>query len=138
MARVEGRGGGAAPRCPGGAVAAARPIQGRPPAFDAGYAIDITIPALRVAIEADGPTHLARNDMRRMLGATAMKRRHLRKLGWQTVNISFQQWNALQGEAARTAFLQRAIDEAVAAQVEVQVAAAAAAAAAEGVAEGGK
>ena len=66
--------------------------------------------------------------MRRMLGATAMKRRHLRKLGWQTVNVSFQQWGQLQSDAARAAFLQQAIDGAVAQQVAARVRAAAAAA----------
>ena len=45
---------------------------------------------LHVAIEADGPTHLARNDGRRMLGATAMKRRHLQRMGWQVLNVTFE------------------------------------------------
>ena len=45
---------------------------------------------LHIAIEADGPTHLARNDSRRMLGATAMKRRHLQRMGWQVVNVTFE------------------------------------------------
>ncbi len=84
----------------------------------AGYAIDITIPSMRLAVEADGPTHMARNDPRRMLGATVMKRRHLRLLGWQVVNISFKQWAQLQSQSAKAAFLQKAIDAAVQAQVQ--------------------
>lgn len=48
-----------------------------------GYAVDLSIPRDRVAIEADGPSHMARNDGSRVLGHTAMKRRHLTKLGWK-------------------------------------------------------
>lgn len=48
-----------------------------------GYAVDLSIPRDRVAIEADGPSHMARNDGSRVLGHTAMKRRHLAKLGWK-------------------------------------------------------
>lgn len=42
-----------------------------------GYAVDVSLPGARIAIEADGPTHVARTDEAHMLGATAMKKRHL-------------------------------------------------------------
>ena len=45
--------------------------------------MDITLPQLRIAIEADGPTHVSRTPPGRMLGATSMKRRHLTQMGWQ-------------------------------------------------------
>lgn len=54
-----------------------------------GYSIDITLPALRIALEADGPTHTSRTPGGAMLGATAMKRRHLQRLGWQVVNVTY-------------------------------------------------
>lgn len=91
----------------------------------AGYAIDVTLPALRIAIEADGPSHFSRTPLPALpaphqaagrpaqsggtasepqaratasstpkgpwvLGATAMKRRHLRALGWSLISISWQ------------------------------------------------
>ena len=55
----------------------------------AGYAVDVSLPGAKVALEADGPTHIARTDPKRMLGATAMKRRHLGKMGWSVINVTF-------------------------------------------------
>lgn len=52
--------------------------------------MDLSLPGTKIAIEADGPTHIARTDPSRMLGATAMKRRHLTQLGWHVINVSFQ------------------------------------------------
>ncbi|MEW5298227.1 MAG: hypothetical protein WDW36_001374 [Sanguina aurantia] len=78
-----------------------------------GYAIDITLPSLRIAIEADGPTHLSRNAPHRVLGGTLLKARHLRALGWKLLNITFTvggEWDALSSETARVAFLQQKID----------------------------
>ena len=45
---------------------------------------------LHIAIEADGPTHLARNDSSHVLGATSMKRRHLERMGWEVINVTFE------------------------------------------------
>ena len=51
--------------------------------LSSGYAVDLSIPRARVAIEADGPSHMARTDGTRFLGHTAMKHRHLTALGWK-------------------------------------------------------
>ena len=56
----------------------------------AGYSVDISLPAMRCCIEADGPTHMARNAPGHLLGHTAMKRRHLQLLGWLVINVTFQ------------------------------------------------
>lgn len=84
--------------------------------------MDLSLPGTKIAIEADGPTHIARTDPSRMLGATAMKRRHLTQLGWHVINVSFQvgawRWglvgfeggkgnDKLPPNAARLAFYQR-------------------------------
>eukprot|EP00798_Chlamydomonas_sp_ICE-L_P001617 gene1617-33007_t len=79
-----------------------------------GYAIDIAIPALRIAIEADGPTHLARNDSSHVLGATNMKRRLLELMGWQVINVTFEEWDELPSAVRRTAFLRECIEDAMA------------------------
>jgi hypothetical protein len=105
----------------------------------AGYSIDVSIPSLRIAIEADGPSHIARNKRRVtaasaataaspagpgeedakvqlltvQLGATRMKARHLRRLGWRVINVTFDEWDALGSAAAREAFLRRRIEAAV-------------------------
>ncbi|GBF97364.1 hypothetical protein Rsub_11011 [Raphidocelis subcapitata] len=77
-----------------------------------GYSIDVSIPSLRVAIEADGPSHLSRNKgpggAPVRLGATRMKARHLRAMGWRVVNVAFSEWDATP-QAARHAFLQARI-----------------------------
>uniref|UniRef100_A0A383WBY4 RAP domain-containing protein n=1 Tax=Tetradesmus obliquus TaxID=3088 RepID=A0A383WBY4_TETOB len=84
-----------------------------------GYAVDISLPGLRLAIEADGPSHMARNRTgkggRVMLGATAMKRRHLQGLGWAVLNVAYSDWDALTGEAQRAAFLKQQVAAALAA-----------------------
>ena len=49
----------------------------------------MSLPGAKVALEADGPTHIARTDPKRILGAMAMKRRHLSKVGWSVINVTF-------------------------------------------------
>ncbi len=72
----------ASPRCP--------PLFSPPPTPPTGYAVDVSIPGTKSALEADGPPHLARTDVTRMLGPTAMKKRHLEAMGWSVINITFQ------------------------------------------------
>jgi len=90
-----------------------------------GYSIDVSIPSMRVAIEADGPSHIARTKRRVavkgpdgaavqrectvQLGATLMKARHLRRLGWRVVNVTFTEWDALGSAAEKEAYLRRRI-----------------------------
>jgi len=82
-----------------------------------GYAVDVSLPGARIAIEADGPTHVARTDEGHMLGATAMKRRHLQAMGWSVINVTFTTWDALGGEQQREAFLRDAISDALDTQI---------------------
>lgn len=100
------------PRSPANARAArALALRARP--ARAGYAVDIAIPGSRVALEADGPTHLARcAPGTRQLGPTAMKARHLRLLGWRVLNVTYLQWNSLEGDAARQRWLAARLREA--------------------------
>lgn len=94
-----------------------------------GYAVDITVPSLRLAIEADGPSHFSRTPgppsttsgsssssntkppSGRLLqvGATAMKRRHLSLLGWTVVNIPYSEWDRQSDEQQRVAYLKQRI-----------------------------
>jgi very-short-patch-repair endonuclease len=77
-----------------------------------GYSIDVSIPSLRVAIEADGPSHVSRNKgpggAPVRLGATRMKARHLRAMGWRVVSVGFQEWDGTP-QAARESFLRARI-----------------------------
>jgi hypothetical protein len=57
--------------------------------------VDVSLPHMKVAIEADGPSHFSRTPgpggaTPWPLGATAMKHRHLRAMGWALVSISSQ------------------------------------------------
>lgn len=111
------------PPCPGARVGSGAPAASHPSRPDAhpcwyppraGYAIDITIPSQRIAIEADGPTHMARTGPpTRPLGATAMKARHLSALGWVVVNVGFQQWNALSSDALKQQWLAVRLEQAL-------------------------
>lgn len=58
---------------------------------DGDFSVDIAIiqvgGPLKVAIEADGPTHFASNDRKLVLGPTLLRRRMLRHLGWNLVEV---------------------------------------------------
>lgn len=88
-----------------------------------GYAVDITIPSLMVAVEADGPSHFSRTTLSRdpaapaggrllQLGATAMKARHLSSLGWAVVNVPYRDWDRQTDEQQRVAYIKARIAEA--------------------------
>ncbi|GLI62462.1 hypothetical protein VaNZ11_005093, partial [Volvox africanus] len=85
----------------------------------AGYSIDITLPQLRIALEADGPTHASRTPSGAVLGATAMKRRHLQRMGWHVINVTYKEWDRLTSESARRAFLQERINEALLSRIQI-------------------
>ncbi|GFH06926.1 RAP domain-containing protein [Haematococcus lacustris] len=89
-----------------------------------GYAVDIGLPQLRVAVEVDGPshfclTHTPHNAASRLTltGPTAMKRRHLQKLGWATVSIRWKEWDQLTSPAAQEQLVQRRLRAALEGQV---------------------
>ncbi|GLC56073.1 hypothetical protein PLESTB_001061500 [Pleodorina starrii] len=86
----------------------------------AGYSVDITLPQLRIALEADGPTHTSRTPGGAVLGATAMKRRHLQRLGWHVLNVTYQEWDKLTSESARRAFLQERINDALLSNIKLE------------------
>lgn len=92
--------------------------------LDTGYSVDITVPTLRVAIEADGPSHVSRTTRNSssssskqrpvQLGATALKRRLLQGLGWHVVNVAYDQWDDLPDMDQKIRFLKNCINAAVA------------------------
>jgi hypothetical protein len=64
-----------------------------------GYAVDLALPEEGIAVEIDGPSHFSRTDGR-LLGATALKRRHLQLMGWHVFSITHEDWqSALRAEA---------------------------------------
>lgn len=56
------------------------------------YPVDMAIPNKKIALEVDGPTHFMSN-VDKPLGATALKRRLLEKLGWQLLVVPFYEWS---------------------------------------------
>ena len=75
-----------------------------------GYAIDIAIPSLRIAVEIDGPVHFMRN-ADRVLGPTAMKRCHLSKLGWRVFSVTTQDWASAESSSKALSNLRELIAE---------------------------
>ena len=73
-----------------------------------GYAVDVSLPSLKIAIEADGPTHRCRNS-KQPLGATVMKQRHLNAAGWQLITIAHDDWDDLRDRRQKLRFLQSQI-----------------------------
>jgi len=100
-----------------------------------GYSVDISLPHLKLAIEADGPSHFSRtpgppkpaagssppsaSGPPVTSGPTAMKRRHLKALGWAVVSIPFTVWDRLGSDAARQQYMQQRITQAVAERVPI-------------------
>jgi hypothetical protein len=79
------------------------------------YPVDAALPAYRLAIEADGPTHYATNTLR-PLGHTLLKRRLLKQLGWVVVNIPLFEWLDISVggcESDREAYLVRKVENAL-------------------------
>ena len=68
-----------------------------------GYSMDMRVQlgggAYSVALEVDGPHHFSHDGAES--GATRLKRRQLTRLGWRCVNVGYQEWYALQRDAAR-------------------------------------
>ena len=63
-----------------------------------GYAVDIAIPELRIAVEIDGPSHFARNAKRR-LGPSVMKHRQLDDMGWHVFPLTAEDWESAESSA---------------------------------------
>lgn len=74
-----------------------------------GYAVDVGLLRLKIAIEADGPSHRSRNT-RQLLGSTVMKQRHVRHAGWQLLTVAHDDWDELRGRQQKLTFLQTRID----------------------------
>jgi hypothetical protein len=73
------------------------------------YPVDAALPAYKLAIEADGPTHFATNTFR-PLGHTLLKRRLLKQLGWKVVNIPLFEWATLSEDKEREEYLVEKIE----------------------------
>lgn len=56
------------------------------------YPVDMALPEHRIVIEADGPTHFMTNG-HRAVGATCLKHRLLKRLGWRLVVVPYYEWN---------------------------------------------
>ena len=74
-----------------------------------GYAVDVSLPKLKIAIEADGPSHRSRNTGQ-LLGQTVMKQRHVHHAGWKLLTVAHDDWDELRGRKQKLHFLQTRID----------------------------
>ena len=81
------------------------------PVGDGGYSLDVAWPAIRAALEVDGPSHHFANS-RRPTGATRLKRRLLCAQGWRVATLPFWAWDGAAGEEDRAALLTSALAEA--------------------------
>ena len=76
-----------------------------------GYPVDISIPALKIAVEVDGPVHFSRDGSRRPLGSTVFKRRHLAAMGWAPFSVTLHDSDTPARYAARLQDLRDLIRE---------------------------
>ena len=74
-----------------------------------GLSLDMARPAMKVAVEFDGPTHYLLGGATGQIqcnGATAFKRRLLRLLGWEVIAIPYFEWNEVRSsKETREAYL---------------------------------
>jgi len=66
----------------------------------------LALPQQRVAVEADGPSHMCRNTLR-PLGHMALKHRQLRAMGWHVVSVPWHEWDELIGPQEKMQYLQK-------------------------------
>jgi very-short-patch-repair endonuclease len=66
--------------------------------------VDVALPQLRIALEADGPTHFLRNtEPRQQTGETRARDRLLRGWGWHVIIAPYSAWTGLHaGSSAPT------------------------------------
>jgi very-short-patch-repair endonuclease len=58
--------------------------------------VDVALPQLRIALEADGPTHFLRNtELRQQKGETRARDRLLRGWGWHVIVVPIIVWEAM-------------------------------------------
>ena len=74
-----------------------------------GYSLDAVVShgGREVAVEVDGPSHFFG---RTPNGATALKRRQLRAAGWALLPVPYWEWDALDSEDAKQAYLRAALE----------------------------
>ena len=85
---------------------------------DEGYSIDLIVDwkDVRVALECDGPSHFLKGDLGRFqaTGATLLKHRQLRALGWRLVSVPYWEWDEVkQQETKKLGYLLDAIQSQV-------------------------
>jgi len=67
-------------------------------------AVDAALPASKVAIEFDGPSHFFANAPASPVGGTRFKRALLRSQGWTVVSVPSSHWAQLGSDEQRTAY----------------------------------
>ena len=62
-----------------------------------GYSLDFAVPASRLAVEVDGPSHFMRGNRGEHVvnGTTLLKQRLLRTVGWCVVSIPYFEWDSI-------------------------------------------
>jgi len=79
-----------------------------------GYSIDIALPASRVAIEVDGPSHFVSRCRGEHApnGATLLKQRLLKAAGWCVVSVPYYEWDRLTHSDTQLEYLERKLSAA--------------------------
>ncbi len=82
------------------------------------YPVDMALPEHRIVIEADGPTHFMTNGYR-PVGATSLKHRLLKRLGWRLIVVPYYEWSMDGTDNAHVTCLRPKLDG-VSAETDVQ------------------
>ena len=86
---------------------------------ESGYSIDILVShsgehgdhvgAGKIALEVDGPSHYLLPGRRTANGNTVLKTRVLSMPGYKSVSVPFWDWDGLEGQVAKDAYLRKVL-----------------------------
>ena len=62
---------------------------------------------MKVAVEADGPSHFSHNKPHRVLGPTLARNRALQRRGWLVLSVPYFEWDPLGSPEAKSLYLKR-------------------------------
>lgn len=71
------------------------------------FSMDVAmlVQGVKVAVEADGPTHFSMNKPYRLMGSTLLRNRALQRRGWRLLSVPFYEWDELPSAKAKAEYL---------------------------------
>ena len=71
------------------------------------FSMDVAmlVQGVKVAVEADGPTHYSINTPFHVMGSTTARNRFLQRRGWRVLCVPYYEWARLSSDGAKSQYL---------------------------------